>query len=67
MGILKISAKISQYPQENTYVGVFFIKVVGLKVCNFIKKRLQRRYFPVDIAFKSEHLISLKDLFIDMA
>ena len=49
----------------------FFIKVVGLKVCNFIKKRLQRRYFPVDIAFKwthkSEQLISLKDLFIDMA
>ena len=25
------------------------IKVVGLKVCNFTKKRLQYRYFPVDI------------------
>ena len=26
------------------------IKVVGLKVCNFTKKRQQHRYFAVDIA-----------------
>ena len=29
--------------------GLFLIKE-GLKACNFIKKRLQHRYFPVDIA-----------------
>ena len=29
------------------------IKVVGLKLCNFTKKRLQYRYFPVDIAKSS--------------
>ena len=33
-------AKISQ--QENTCVGVFFIKVVRLKVCTFMKKRLEQ-------------------------
>ena len=31
-------------------LGSLFIKVASLKVCNFIKKRLQRRYFPVNIA-----------------
>ena len=24
-----------------------FNKIAGLKICNFIKKRLQRKYFPV--------------------
>ena len=27
-----------------------FNKVAGLKFCNFIKKRLQHRYFTVNIA-----------------
>ena len=27
-----------------------FIKVAGLKACNFIKKRLQHKCFPVNIA-----------------
>ena len=29
---------------------LFFIKVAGLKACNYIKKRLQHRCFPVNIA-----------------
>ena len=36
------SLKISQYSQENT--------CGGLKACNFIKKRLQHKYFPKNIA-----------------
>ena len=36
----KLFLQISQYPQENTYVG-------DLQACNFIKKRLQHRCFPV--------------------
>ena len=36
---------MSQYPQENSCVGVFFDKVAGLQDCNFIKKRLQTGAF----------------------
>ena len=36
--------EISQDSQEVTY------KVAGLQVCNIIKKRLQHRCFPVNIA-----------------
>ena len=39
----KMLLKILQYLQENTCVGVF-------QACNFIKKRLQCRCFPVNIA-----------------
>ena len=46
-----------KYPQKfrNTHrkipmLDFLPIKVVGLKVCNFTKKRLQYRYFTVDIA-----------------
>ena len=42
--------KLAQYSQENTYVGVFFNKAAGLRDCNYIKKRLQNRCFPVKIA-----------------
>ena len=31
-------------------VGVFFDRVASLKAFNFIKKRLQRRCFSVDVA-----------------
>ena len=34
---------------KNTFVGVFFNKIGGLKSCNFIKKRLQHRCFPVRV------------------
>ena len=30
--------------------NLFLIKAAGLKACNFIKKRLQFRYIPVNIA-----------------
>ena len=41
--------KFLQNSQENTCEGSFFNKVTDLKVCNFIKKRLQHRCFPVNI------------------
>ena len=34
----------------NTCVVVSLLKVAGLKICNFIKKRPQHRCFPVNIA-----------------
>ena len=43
--------KISYISQENTCVGVSFKKVAGLQTCNFIKKRLKRRCFPVKNSF----------------
>ena len=36
--------------KESTCVGVFFNNVAGLKACNFVKKRLQHRCFPVKFA-----------------
>ena len=39
-----------QISHESTCVGVFFNKVAGLQHSNFIKKRLQHRFFPVKIA-----------------
>ena len=50
----KVFLKILQYLEENT--------CVGLKACNFIKKRLQHKCFPENIAkflrttFFIEHL-----------
>ena len=41
--------KISQYSLENTCLRIFFDKVPGLKACNFIKKELKYRCFPVNI------------------
>ena len=38
-----------------------FKNVAGLKACNFIKKRPERRYFPVNIA-KLLILLSLKNI-----
>ena len=40
-----MSSKISQNSQENACIGV-----ADLKFCNFVKKRFQHNYFPVDIA-----------------
>ena len=43
--------KLLLYSQENTPVlESLFNKVASLKACNFIKKRLQHRCFPVNIA-----------------
>ena len=41
--------KTSQYSQENTLSKSLLNKVVDRKACNFIKKRLQHRCFPVNI------------------
>ena len=47
----RLFLKISQYSQENTCVLEFLFNIVaGLKACNFVKKRPQHRFFPVNIA-----------------
>ena len=55
--------KISQISQESICVGFLFLsKVAAHKACNFIKKRLQHRCFPLKFAkllrtpFLTEHL-----------
>ena len=45
----KLFVKISQYSQENTCAKSLLNKVAGHKVCNFIKKRLQHRFFSINI------------------
>ena len=42
--------KSSQYPQEIHVLELLFKNIAGLKACNFIKKRLQRTCFLVNIA-----------------
>ena len=42
--------KTLQYSQETPSLESLFNKVAGLKTHNFIKKRLQRRCFGVNIA-----------------
>ena len=46
----QVILRIPQYSQENTCVEIFFNKV-ALKF--FMKKRLQYRYFPVNIATRT--------------
>ena len=48
--VVQMFFRISQISQENTCVGVLFGNVAGLKACNFVKKRLQHRSFPVKFA-----------------
>ena len=38
----------SQNSQKSTCAGVFFNDVADPENCNFIKKRLQHRFFPVN-------------------
>ena len=45
----RLLLKISQYPQEKPELEPLFKKVTGLKACNFIKKRPQHRFFPMNI------------------
>ena len=60
----KISAlkNFAIFTRKHLFWSLFFNKVADLKVCNFIKKRLQHRRFPVNIArfsrtaFFTEHL-----------
>ena len=46
----KVLLKTLQYSQEATMLEAPFNKVASLKICNFIKKRLQHRCFPLKIA-----------------
>ena len=52
----KILLESLQNSEENICVGVSFNKFIGLQACNFTKKRLQHRRFPVYIAsFKNTY------------
>ena len=42
--------KISQYSEENAFVGAYGWCLFLIKVYNFIKKKLQYSCFPVNIA-----------------
>ena len=42
--------KMSQYSQEITCVGVSFLKKFGHQACSFIRKKLQHKCFPVNVA-----------------
>ena len=44
-----------QISQESISFGVFFNKIAGLQNCNFLKKRLQLRFFPVNLSVIQEH------------
>ena len=55
----RLFLNIAQISQENTYVG--------LQAYNFIKKRLQQRSFPVNIAkfyYSEEHLGKTASVFL---
>ena len=53
-----MSLKNSQISQVSTCAGVCFS---GLKAYNFIKKRPQRKCFPVNIAKRVTKLLEIKD------
>ena len=46
----KVYLKILKVSQENNCLGVSFHKAEGLRVCNFVQKRLQYSCFPVKFA-----------------
>ena len=64
VGVLKnfVTENFCNIHSKTPVLESLFNKVAGLKVCNFIKKRLQLRYLPVNIAkflrttFFIEHL-----------
>ena len=60
--VKKVFLEISQNSQENTCARVSFLKKLQTMACNFIKKRLWHKCFPVNFAkflrtpFLTEHL-----------
>ena len=44
---IKCSSKFHKFHRKTPVLESHFKKVAGLKACNFIKKRLQHRCFPV--------------------
>ena len=59
IGVLK---NFAMFTGKHLCWSLFFNKYAGLKACNFIKKRLQHRFFPVKFAkilrtpFFTEHV-----------
>ena len=50
MSSKQLFLKVLRISQESTWVEVLFNKAADPQNCNFIKKRLQRRYFPIKFA-----------------
>ena len=48
--IKKVLLKISPYSQEKAVLESLFNNVAGIQACDFVKKKLQNRRFPVNIA-----------------
>ena len=46
----KCSQKFRKFHMKTSLLESLLNKVAGIQVCNFIKKRLQHRYFPVKFA-----------------
>ena len=46
---MDVFKKFSNIHRKTPVLESLFNKVAGLKVCNFIKKRLQGRCFPVNV------------------
>ena len=45
--VCRCSLKFCILQRKAPVLESLFNKIAGLKICNFIKKRLQRKYFPV--------------------
>ena len=53
---IKFSEKFRNIHRKTSVLESLFNKVTGLQACNFTKKRLQHRRFPVNIAnFKNTY------------
>ena len=50
MKTLAVLKDFAIFTGKQLYWNLFFNKVADLKACNFIKKRLQHRCFPVNTA-----------------
>ena len=54
-----VSKNFANFTGKHLGRSLFFNKVAGLKACNFMKKRLQHRCFPVKFAkFLRTHILS---------
>ena len=58
-GVLK---KIRNIHRKTPVLESLFNKLACLKACKFVKKRLQHRYFPVNIAKFYEQLFVIEHL-----
>ena len=54
------SYKVRNIRRKTSVLESLFNKLIGLRACNFTKKRLQHRHFPVNIAnFKNTYFEKL--------